>query len=170
MPETLTWSLTSTWSIVNSTVATWGILDSASSLTNMIPIDANYLGLWILIFIWLWVILWVTKDISARTSNIFFQIFSIAIVAILTPVVWLPIYFLIRPIWYKYEKEFFKNALIFSFVECKECGQKNDKDFKYCVNCWTHLKTTCKECKTLYPWDFPYCPECWAPNYDTLKE
>lgn len=48
-------------------------------------------------FLWIAVILWVTKDITNRTSNIYFQIVSICIVIFLTPIFGLLIYLLLRP-------------------------------------------------------------------------
>lgn len=46
--------------------------------------------------IWIALIVWVIKDISIRTTNIYFQIISVFIILFLTPL-WVFIYLLIRP-------------------------------------------------------------------------
>ena len=51
----------------------------------------------ILGFIWIRSVLWVTKDISNRSDSLLKQIICIVITFVLTPIVGLPIYFLLRP-------------------------------------------------------------------------
>lgn len=46
--------------------------------------------------IWVALIVWVMKDISIRTNNLFFQIICILIILLLTPF-WVFIYLLVRP-------------------------------------------------------------------------
>lgn len=120
----------------------------------------------ILVYIWVWSILWTTKDISSRTYNIFLQIFSIVIVAVLTPVFWLPIYFLIRPNRFKFDQIYWREALAILVIKCEYCWEHNHKDNKFCVHCWSNIVTTCKECKSIYPKNNEYCYKCWAPNLE----
>lgn len=53
--------------------------------------------------IWIALLIWVIKDISIRTNNLFIQIISIFIILFLTPL-WIFIYLLIRPRHTLYEK------------------------------------------------------------------
>ncbi len=120
----------------------------------------------IIVFIWAWSILWTTKDISARTDNIFLQILSIIIVAWLTPIFWLPLYFLLRPIRYKYQVWLQNEVAELNTAQCQNCENINLKEFDHCIFCWSSLKTKCKECKKNYPKEYEYCPSCWAPNIE----
>ncbi len=67
------------------------ILESDIINTAMILILA-YLA-----FLWIAIILWVTKDIIHRTSNMLHQILAISSVIFLTPLFGLLIYLIIRP-------------------------------------------------------------------------
>ena len=68
--------------------------------------------------IWISLIVWVIRDISIRTNNIFFQIFSVFIILFLTPL-WIFIYLLIRPsrtLYDKYYDEIEENLDIFNQI------------------------------------------------------
>ena len=59
---------------------------------------------WILsffIFCWILSIIWVSKDIRARTNSISLQCICILIITICTPIIGLPVYRTIRPLKYK---------------------------------------------------------------------
>ena len=143
------------------------ILQSLTGILNLL--SPQFVFLWLVFFVWIRSILWVTKDISARSSNIFLQILSILVVAILTPVIWLPLYFIFRPVSYRYQREMQKDSMIFDVIYCKSCWAPNSKDFNHCIFCGESLKTKCKECKNSYSFDWDYCPACWAPNSETLN-
>ncbi len=117
------------------------------------------------ILFWVWSILFVTKDISHRTDSLFYQVFSILLVFFLTPIIWLPIYFLIRPIRLQDDIEWRKSIACLS-ITCLECDMINHKDNDFCVWCWENLKLVCKECAKKYYNGYDYCPHCWAPNID----
>lgn len=143
------------------------IQEILTNITQLWLLD--YIISWIvilLIFIWAWSILWVTKDISARTDNIWYQMLSIMLIIFFTPIFWLPLYILIRPIYYKYEKNWRKEALALNVIYCKNCDSINLRDYKFCISCWTNLRIQCKECKNFYPWNQEYCENCWAPNIE----
>ncbi len=53
------------------------------------------------IFCWILSIIWVSKDIHARTNSITLQCISILIITICTPIIGLPVYRTIRPLTYK---------------------------------------------------------------------
>lgn len=119
---------------------------------------------WLVWFFWVWSIIWTALDISARSQSIFRQILSIIIVAIGSPIIWLPIYFLIRPRDLKEDIVSRKDALYLTLIQCNECGWVNRLEHEYCITCWKKLKVECKECKARYSYEWDYCSQCWAPN------
>lgn len=122
--------------------------------------------IWFMIFIWIWAILWVTKDISLRSENLFVQIISILMVTLLTPIIWFPLYFLIRPVQYKFDKNWWRESLLANSIQCIWCGNINPISCNNCTQCWVKLKVECKECKKAYPYEWEYCGNCWAPNIE----
>lgn len=84
------------------------------SIYQFIPAEllslVNLPLLWIM-FIRVLIIIWVLKDSIYRSSNGFFPIFSLLLVTIATPIVWLPIYLAIRPIGYKHERAYWKRIM-----------------------------------------------------------
>lgn len=126
--------------------------------------------IWVFIFIWIWSIIFVGKDSAARSESIAFQIVSILVVIFLTPVVGLPLYFLVRPVNYKYDAIPYREALLSNVVICDMCSMINSLDNKYCVWCGKKMHTECKECKHQYNEQWDYCPACWAPNSNFLLE
>lgn len=116
--------------------------------------------------VWLWSIIWVSRDIAARTSNGFLQIFSILLVTLLTPLVGLPLYFLIRPVFYKLDNNGRRQALVVNVISCGNCGRKNATHHDFCIYCGEGLKIGCKNCNNPYPFSYEYCPHCGAPNIE----
>lgn len=123
--------------------------------------------IWVLIFLWIWSIIWVTKDISSRTTSLLYQVLSMLITII--PFFWFMIYFLIRPLWTRDEVFWWKESLALEIIQCYECWEINKISCNYCIYCWKKLKIECKECKNLYPFEWDYCEKCWAPNIDNLE-
>ena len=121
---------------------------------------------WIIAICWVLAIIRVVKDISARTSNFGFQILSIIIIVLFTPIIWLPLYLAIRPINYKYDKFPRRESLAIQSTWCQNCELLNPVNYNNCVNCGTNLKNKCKECKFKFSKNYDYCPECGAPNID----
>jgi len=84
---------------------------------------------------WIVLIIWVIKDISIRTNNIFYQIFSVLIILSLTPFA-IFIYLLIRPrrtLYDKYYEEIEENLEIFNQIveeRKKEAEKKVDSKFQ----------------------------------------
>lgn len=122
--------------------------------------------IWLWVFAWIWSILWVTKDISLRSDSIFLQILSIIFVTVFTPLIWIPLHILIRPVQYRYDKNWRRDAIITNTIECPACGKRNLTSVNFCTNCWENLKTECKECKQKYSYEWDYCWNCWAPNLE----
>lgn len=75
--------------------------------TSIVPqIDLQFVVQFVIIYlfiIWIAVIIWVVKDISIRTNNVFFQIFSVSLVFVGTPLA-VFLYLIIRPGKTLYEK------------------------------------------------------------------
>lgn len=84
---------------------------------------------------WIVLIIWVIKDISIRTNNIFYQIFSVLIILSFTPF-GIFIYLLIRPrrtLYDKYYEEIEENLDIFNQIveeRKKELEKKVDNKFQ----------------------------------------
>lgn len=85
--------------------------DTASQL---IPSDIlSFVDLpfvWI-IFVRILVIIWVLKDSTYRSSSTSFCLLSLVLVTLGTPIIGLPIYLAIRPLWYKHERNYWKTAI-----------------------------------------------------------
>lgn len=120
----------------------------------------------ITIFLWIISIIWVAKDVSARTNSVLLQIVSILLVTFFSPIIWLPLYHIIKPIWYKKDRVPRREACISNATLCVNCWMINSKEYKCCINCGKKLTTKCKECDTDYPHNYHYCPKCGWPNIE----
>jgi len=115
---------------------------------------------------WVLSILWVMKDITARTSNVIGQALSILIVWIWSPVLWLPIYLFLRPLRYKWDRLGRREALSAQVVKCPACARQNPLHHEFCVYCGQKMSVKCKECKSPYSRSYEYCPQCGAGNVE----
>lgn len=78
---------------------------------NNIPMEtiAQFSGLEIMIssiigfyvFLWILSIIWVSRDIHARTQSTTLQLIAILMVTFLSPLIWLPLYITMRPVRYE---------------------------------------------------------------------
>ena len=84
---------------------------------------------WIVVFFWIIAIIWTAKDISARTDSSFFHIISVLFVTLLTPIIGLPLYLAIRPIWYKWDKTSWRDSCLSSSCVCQNCWTLNPKEY-----------------------------------------
>lgn len=135
------------------------------------------------IVVWIAILVWVIKDITNRTTNVFLQLISILTVLILTPF-WIFIYLLIRPwktILEKYYWEIEDNLDSFSEVveerikqkdqksNCYKCNKAIWQDFMFCPYCKQKLNRECKSCnKLIYIW-WEICPFCWDEQKNENK-
>jgi len=139
------------------------------NLTNLSWLENIYTAVIIVcIFLRLISVIRVAKDVSARTNNTLLQIVSILLVTFFSPIIWLPLYHIIKPIWYKKDKMPRREACITNATICQNCGVLNPKDYKCCINCWKKLTIKCKECDTEYPHNYHYCPKCGGPNIELI--
>lgn len=157
-------------------------------LVQNITVDA-VIKFTLLYFFILWCafIIWIVKDITNRTTNVFLQVFSILIVIFLTPIFWLPIYLLMRPrrtIFEKYyeEDELNDEAILEEEVEdeedsynCPKCQKEVKEDYKFCPYCEFNLSKDCQKCSKHLRVDWKACPYCWEhqtnekPKKDWVK-
>lgn len=158
--------------IINNILKFYDLIKNNITLDWIIKFSVLYLFI-----IWGAFIIWVVKDITNRTSNIFLQVLSILIIIIFTPIFWLPIYLLLRPrntIFEKYyedseEVEFEENEI--NIMEdsskdkeeflCPHCFKHVDKDFSYCPYCKEKLTKVCEKCTREIKVYFLACPYCW---------
>ena len=116
---------------------------------------------WVIyILFWVYAILRVAKDITARTKSNRIRFLSLLIIWATWPI-WLPAYWLIRPVWYIYQKN---TSISVDEINCWYCNNKNDINNDFCIFCGSGIKLQCKECKNLFPSNYQYCCKCWAPN------
>lgn len=118
------------------------------------------------IFLWIVCIIRVWKDIASRTNNVLLQIVSIVLITIFSPLIWLPLYIIVRPIWYKKDNIPRREACALSMVSCYNCGTFNPKEYECCIRCWEKLRIKCKQCGEQYPHSYQYCNKCGAPNIE----
>ena len=154
-------------------MGTWvGVLLNSSSWSLASLLGMSGGALWInvialfLIFLRVVAIIWVAKDIINRTNSFSLQVISILFVTLFTPLVGLPLYFLIRPLSYKKDMIPRREACASNLIPCFNCSVLNPKEYVCCIACGERLKTKCKECWNSYAHSFAYCNGCGAPNID----
>ena len=154
------------------------ILDSLVRLYQLIAqsITTDWITkFWILYFFIIWwaFIIWVVKDITNRTTSLFLQILSVVTIILFTPLIWLPIYILLRPrttIFEKYyedseEAEFEEESIVPEYTKnevmlCPFCSKHIDEDFSYCPYCKEKLIKKCEKCSKDIKVFWLACPYC----------
>ena len=119
--------------------------------------------------IWLASLIWIYRDITARTREPISQIVSLGIGAVL-PLIGLPIYMALRPsetLQQAYDREIEQEAILADIqtaAACPSCGRAAEPTFRVCAYCGTALKDPCPRCREpmLHAWR--YCPHCATPR------
>ena len=120
--------------------------DLAWTINQFISLQiVGYILLFPVVFLWIWGILYVTRDVSHRTDSLMYELFCILIAFVLWPI-WLLLYLVIRP-YHTIVEASVHQAILSNTQECLECWSVNHHTNKHCVNCWEKLKLECKECK-----------------------
>ncbi|PIS32326.1 hypothetical protein COT40_00610 [Candidatus Peregrinibacteria bacterium CG08_land_8_20_14_0_20_41_10] len=124
------------------------------------------------IILWLAIVVWTVKDAASRSGNVFFQVVSIILVILLTPLLGLPIYFIIRPARTLGERSYLEaeDALASETEKLKQenfcpvCREPLKEDYLYCPNCQTQVRKHCLHCRRLYLRKLQICPYCGKNN------
>lgn len=85
------------------------------------------------------------------------------LIVLFTPIIGLPIYFLIRPLPRNElfeEQEVIKDMLTTQTIICAECDGPNLYEHTFCVFCGEKLKTPCPACGKDVAYGYFYCPFC----------
>lgn len=127
---------------------------------------------------WIAVIIWVTKDSINRSTNVAFQIFSILLVIILTPLFGIFIYLIVRPS--KTLTETYLEDMQLQILneeenrirmeQCEKCNGAIYPDYMYCPHCAWKIKKSCLVCKKQYPATLHLCPYCGKTVKGKKKE
>lgn len=152
-----------TWVGVVLDKSTWSLASLFGS--EGVALRINIVAVF-LIFLRVVAIIWTTKDIINRTNSFSLQVISIVMVTFLTPLIGLPLYFLVRPLSYKRDRIPRREACASNLVPCYNCHTLNPKEYVCCIACGERLKVKCKECWNSYAHSFAYCNICGAPNID----
>ena len=127
--------------VLDNSSWTLASLFGASGVSLRINIIAIFL-----IFFRVVAIIRTSKDIINRTNSFSLQVISILLVTFLTPLVGLPLYFLIRPLSYKRDRIPRREACASNLVPCYNCNTLNPREYVCCIACGERLKIKCKEC------------------------
>jgi hypothetical protein len=128
--------------------------------------------------VWISIIVWVYKDITNRTLNSFYQIISLLLVLLFTPL-GIFIYLLIRPIktlTEKYYEEIEENLDILSetiahtIVSCPGCQKDINSHYSNCPHCQFSLYEPCGKCSKPVFFDWNSCPHCGKKNKRKVEE
>ena len=129
----------------------------------------------IIVALWLAMIVWVYRDMRARSRDGISPLMFAGIVAVLT----LPglfIYLLLRPretLSEAYERSLEEEALLQEIEEkptCPGCGQRVHDDWQACAYCHTRLKKACISCNRLLELSWGLCPHCATPQGEVPLE
>ncbi len=116
--------------------------------------------------IWIALIIWVSRDISNRTYNWLYQIISILLVIVWTPL-WVFLYLMIRPgktlFEQEYEEEYDdEQEYIKEEFLCFSCHKKIEEKFRFCPHCAIELQKKCWNCWDEIQANWKNCPYCWT--------
>jgi len=131
---------------------------------NVVLGAAIYVGV-VLIAFWLAIIIWVYRDMKARSRDSLLRLLVALFVAILN-VPGLLIYLFLRPretLVESYERSLEEEALLQEIEEkpvCPTCGIRTHEDWQVCPSCHTRLKKVCIQCHRLLELSWNICPHC----------
>jgi RNA polymerase subunit RPABC4/transcription elongation factor Spt4 len=115
--------------------------------------------------LWLSTVIWVFRDIRARTRDIFAVLLALLLTLTL-PFAGVILYLLLRPretLAEQYERSLEEEALLQELEErevCPACHEPVEEDFLVCPNCATRLKNRCPNCSRLMKLEWNICAYC----------
>lgn len=122
-----------------------------------------------LLVLWFASILWVYRDIQARTRDPMTQAIGVGI-SVVFPLVGLPVYMVVRPaetLQDAYDRQLEQEAILselHSVTGCPNCRRPVNDDFMVCAYCGTALKSPCSSCGRLLQFSWRVCPTCATPK------
>lgn len=122
-----------------------------------------------LLVLWFASILWVYRDIQARSQDPITQAIGVGISVVL-PLVGLPVYMVVRPqdtLQDAYDRQLEQEAILselHSVTGCPNCRRPVQDDFQFCAFCGTSLKSACASCGRLLQFSWRVCPSCQTPK------
>ena len=122
-----------------------------------------------LLLLWVATVLWVVRDVRARTEDQVARWIGIGLVVVF-PLIGVPLYLIIRPsetLADSYEREVESEALISeiqSVPSCPQCRRRVDDEFTFCPNCRTTLREACRSCSRQILVTWRHCPHCGNPQ------
>ena len=115
--------------------------------------------------IWAVVVIWVYRDIRARTRDVISHLSALAL-ALALPIVGLPLYLVLRPrqtLDDVYSRQLEQEAMLSELhaaSACARCRRPVDDDFMVCPHCRTQLRVPCEACGRLLSYQWRHCPYC----------
>lgn len=122
-----------------------------------------------LLVMWFTSVLWVYRDIRARSRDPITQGIGLAI-AVAFPIIGLPVYMVLRPadtLQEAYDRQLEQEAILsdlHSISACPNCRRPMNDDFMVCAYCATPLKHPCTACGQLLQFSWRVCPFCATPR------
>lgn len=114
-----------------------------------------------LLIVWLATVIWTVRDVTNRTGNILTQVFSILLIVLLTPILGLPLYLLIRPQTTLAEKYYEDVGLAEDeCLVCPDCEGEIREGQRFCPHCGSELLAVCPDCGASKEKEWKFCPEC----------
>jgi RNA polymerase subunit RPABC4/transcription elongation factor Spt4 len=129
-------------------------------------------GIFVYVFIILVaIVIWVARDVVARSKSLFFHVLSIFLVIILN-LPGLLIYLIIRPqktLIEKYHEDLERKVLAENDEFCLKCEKPIQLIFQFCPHCGEEAKISCKKCHKLVSKNWNNCPYCGTKKFNQKK-
>jgi rRNA maturation endonuclease Nob1 len=94
------------------------------------------------------------------------QVVCILLITLLSPIIGLPLYLIIRPIHYQNDKILRREALTLWVLQCYNCATLNKEEDNFCNGCGEPLKLQCPHCKKACAYHHKHCTHCGSPNFE----
>lgn len=115
--------------------------------------------------VWISLIIWAYRDMRARSRDIFAQILTILVVALL-PIIGILIYLILRPsetLVEAFERSLLEESLLQEIENkphCPGCSRHVQNVWQICPYCHVKLKKHCDNCQELIEMQWTICPFC----------
>lgn len=136
----------------------------SDTFLNYISTTLIVIGALFIIF-WISLVVWAYRDMRSRSRDVFAQVISAFLVALL-PGVGIFIYLILRPtetLTESFEKALLEEALLQEIEKkphCPGCSRVVQPDWQICPHCHVKLKHSCNQCNKLIELQWTICPYC----------